>query len=76
MCIRHYQIQLVPETALLLEELNASISIPFGGWRIVPHYHYSKQHAMVLGHGLTAEAVAEEFRVTREMQDDLLTSHI
>lgn len=44
--------------------------IPFGGWRIVPNYEVAKTHPdWYWGMGLTAEAVAREFKVTREEQD-------
>ena len=45
--------------------------IPFGGWRIVPNYEVSKQNAdYYWGMGLTAEAVAKDFKVSREDQDE------
>lgn len=45
--------------------------IPFGGWRIVPNAKVSKTHPdWYWGMGLTAEAVAEEFNVSREEQDE------
>lgn len=44
--------------------------IPFGGWRIVPNYEVAKAHAdYYWGMGLTAEAVAKEYHVSREDQD-------
>jgi acetyl-CoA acyltransferase len=44
--------------------------IPFGGWRIVPNLDIAKSHAdYYWGMGLTAEAVAREFEVSREDQD-------
>ena len=44
--------------------------IPFGGWRIVPNYDVAKVHPdYYWGMGLTAEAVANEFKVSREDQD-------
>jgi acetyl-CoA acyltransferase len=44
--------------------------IPFGGWRIVPNYEVAKNHPdYYWGMGLTAEAVAREFKVGREEQD-------
>lgn len=51
--------------------------IPFGGWRIVPNYVVAKDHAdYYWGMGLTAEAVAKEYNVTREEQDAFsLNSH-
>lgn len=51
--------------------------IPFGGWRIVPNAQLAKTHAdYYWGMGLTAEAVAKEFNVSREDQDAFsLRSH-
>ncbi|MBL7913740.1 MAG: acetyl-CoA C-acyltransferase [Bacteroidia bacterium] len=44
--------------------------IPFGGWRIVPNYEVAKNHPdWYWGMGLTAEAVAREYKVSREDQD-------
>jgi len=44
--------------------------IPFGGWRIVPNAKVAKaHHDYYWGMGLTAEAVAREFNVSREEQD-------
>jgi acetyl-CoA acyltransferase len=44
--------------------------IPMGGWRIVPNPRIAKEHAdWYWGMGLTAEAVAKEFNVSREDQD-------
>jgi acetyl-CoA acyltransferase len=44
--------------------------IPFGGWRIVPNAKVAKQHPdWYWGMGLTAEAVATDYTVSREEQD-------
>ncbi len=44
--------------------------IPFGGWRVVPNFEVAKNHPdYYWGMGLTAEAVAKEYNVTREEQD-------
>lgn len=44
--------------------------IPFGGWRIIPNYEVAKNNPdYYWGMGLTAEAVAHEYKVTREDQD-------
>lgn len=44
--------------------------IPMGGWRVVPNPKVAKEHAdWYWGMGLTAEAVAKEFNVSREDQD-------
>lgn len=51
--------------------------IPFGGWKIVPNYDVAKANPdYYWGMGLTAEAVANEFKVSREDQDIFaLNSH-
>lgn len=51
--------------------------IPMGGWRIVPNYEVAKVHPdYYWGMGLTAEAVAKEYKVSREEQDKFaLASH-
>src|SRR6476620_11602464 len=44
--------------------------IPMGGWRIIPNPKVAKEHAdWYWNMGLTAEAVANEFKVSREDQD-------
>jgi len=49
-----------------------------GGWRIVPGATVAKEHPeWYWGMGLTAEAVAKQFGVSREQQDEFaLNSHI
>ncbi len=51
--------------------------MPFGGWKIVPNPIVAKEHPdWYWGMGLTAEAVAKEFNVSREDQDAFaLKSH-
>jgi acetyl-CoA acyltransferase len=51
--------------------------IPMGGWRVVPNPKVAKEHAdWYWNMGLTAEAVAKEFNVSREDQDAFsLSSH-
>lgn len=45
--------------------------IPFGGWRIVPNAKVAKEHpTWYWGMGLTAEAVAQDYKVTRQDQDE------
>jgi acetyl-CoA acyltransferase len=45
--------------------------IPMGGWRVVPNFDVAKNHAdYYWGMGLTAEAVAREYHVSREDQDE------
>src|SRR5690606_465138 len=44
--------------------------MPFGGWKLVPDANVAKKHPdWYWGMGLTAEAVAKEFEVSREDQD-------
>jgi len=44
--------------------------IPFGGWKIVPNYEVTKANPdYYWGMGLTAEAVANEYHISREDQD-------
>jgi acetyl-CoA acyltransferase len=52
--------------------------MPMGGWRIVPNAKVAKHNPnWYWGMGLTAEAVAQQFKVTREDQDAFaLQSHI
>lgn len=51
--------------------------IPFGGWRIVPNYEVAKANPdYYWGMGLTAEAVANDYKVSRQDQDAFaLRSH-
>lgn len=45
--------------------------IPFGGWRIVPNARVAKENPdWYWGMGLTAEAVASDYKVSREVQDE------
>ncbi len=45
--------------------------IPFGGWRIMPNPEVAKEHPdYYWGMGLTAEAVASDYKVSREAQDE------
>ena len=67
----HYQIQAGASNCIIAGGVECMSPIPFGGWRIVPHHHFSKENPdWYWGMGLTAEAVAEEFNVSREMQDE------
>ncbi len=46
-------------------------AIAMGGWRLVPNAKVSKEHAdWYWGMGNTAEAVAEQYKVSREDQDE------
>ncbi len=45
-------------------------SIPFGGWRIIPNYDIAKKNAdWYWNMGLTAEAVANKWNISRKEQD-------
>lgn len=45
--------------------------MPFGGWKLVPNPEVAKAHPdWYWGMGLTAEAVAKEYKVSREDQDE------
>ncbi len=45
--------------------------MPFGGWKLVPNADVAKNHPdWYWGMGLTAEAVAKEYEVSREDQDE------
>jgi len=52
--------------------------IPFGGWRIVPNADVAKNNPdWYWGMGLTAEAVAKQYGISREDQDQFaLQSHL
>lgn len=51
--------------------------MPFGGWKLVPNADVAKNNPeWYWGMGLTAEAVAKEYKVSREDQDEFsLKSH-
>jgi len=45
--------------------------MPFGGWKVVPNFEVAKKNPdWYWGMGLTAEAVASEYKVSREDQDE------
>lgn len=52
--------------------------VPTAGWRTMPNYEYVKDNGdYYLGMGLTAEQVANDYKVTREQQDEFAyNSHI
>ena len=52
--------------------------IPMGGWRYAPNYKIAKEYTdYYWGMGVTAEAVAEDFKISREDQDEFgYNSHI
>lgn len=45
--------------------------IPFGGWKVIPNYEVAKKNPdWYWGMGLTAEEVANVYKVSRESQDE------
>jgi acetyl-CoA acyltransferase len=69
--LAQYQIQSGAANCIIAGGVECMSPIPFGGWRIVPHHKVSKENPeWYWGMGLTAEAVAEEFNINREMQDE------
>lgn len=45
--------------------------IPFGGWKVIPNYEVAKENPdWYWGMGLTAEEVANVYKVSREEQDE------
>ncbi len=66
-----HQIQAGAADCIIAGGVETMSPIPFGGWRIVPNSKVGKEHPdWYWGMGLTAEAVAEEFKVSREEQDE------
>ena len=56
--------------AIIAGGVESMSPIPFGGWRIVPNAQVAKKNPdWYWGMGLTAEAVAREFEVSRQDQD-------
>ena len=72
-----YQIMAGAADCIIAGGVETMSPIPFGGWRIVPNAAVSQtQPDWYWGMGLTAEAVAKQFNVTREEQDKFaLASH-
>ena len=73
-----YQIESGAADCIIAGGVECMSPIPFGGWRIVPHHKVSKDNPeWYWGMGLTAEAVAEKFNVSRSVQDEFaLNSHL
>ena len=73
-----YQIESGAADCIIAGGIECMSPIPFGGWRIVPHHKVSKDNPeWYWGMGLTAEAVAEKFNVSRSAQDEFaLNSHL
>jgi len=73
-----YQIESGAANCIIAGGVECMSSIPFGGWRIVPHHKVSKENPeWYWGMGLTAEEVAKRFKISRESQDQFaLQSHL
>jgi len=68
--LAHYQIESGAADCIIAGGVETMSPIPFGGWRIVPNSKVAKKNPdWYWGMGLTAEAVAEEFKISREQQD-------
>lgn len=66
-----HQIQAGAADCIIAGGVETMSPIPFGGWRIVPNSNVSKKHPdWYWGMGLTAEAVAKQYNVSREAQDE------
>ena len=64
----HYQIQSGAADCIIAGGVETMSPIPFGGWRIVPNSKVAKKNPdWYWGMGLTAEAVAEEFKISRDL---------
>ncbi|MGV3764424.1 acetyl-CoA C-acyltransferase [Parapedobacter sp.] len=63
--------------AIIAGGVEVMSGMPFGGWKLVPNPEVAKNHPdWYWGMGLTAEAVAKEYQVSREDQDAFsLKSH-
>lgn len=72
-----YQIQSGAADCIIAGGVETMTPIPFGGWRLVPNAKVGKENPdWYWGMGLTAEAVAKDFNVSREAQDAFaLKSH-
>jgi acetyl-CoA acyltransferase len=65
------QIQAGAADCIIAGGVETMSPIPFGGWRIVPNAKVSQEHPdWYWGMGLTAEAVADEFNISRKEQDE------
>ena len=72
-----WQIQSGAADCIIAGGVDTMTPIPFGGWRLVPNAQVGKENPdWYWGMGLTAEAVAKEYKVSREDQDAFaLKSH-
>lgn len=68
--IAHAKIQAGMADCIIAGGVECMSPIPFGGWRITPNYSVAKTHAdWYWNMGLTAEAVANKWNISREDQD-------
>lgn len=72
-----YQIMAGAADCIIAGGVETMSPIPFGGWRVVPNARVGmKQPDWYWGMGLTAEAVAKQYNVSREDQDKFaMASH-
>lgn len=73
-----YQINAGAADCIIAGGVETMSPIPFGGWRIVPNAEVGKHNPdWYWGMGLTAEAVANDFKISREEQDEFsFKSHL
>lgn len=68
--IAHAKIQAGMADCIIAGGVECMSPIPFGGWKITPNYTVAKEHAdWYWNMGLTAEAVANKWNISREDQD-------
>lgn len=68
--IAHAKIKAGMGECIIAGGVESMSNIPFGGWKVVPNYDLAKVNPdYYWGMGLTAEAVAEQFKISREDQD-------
>ena len=69
--IAHAKIKAGMANCLIAGGVESMSPIPFGGWKVVPNYDVVTANAdYYWGMGLTAEAVATQYNVSREDQDE------
>lgn len=68
--IAHAKIKAGMANCLIAGGVESMSPIPFGGWKVVPNYDVVTANAdYYWGMGLTAEAVATQYHISREDQD-------
>ena len=68
--IAHAKIKAGMSDCIIAGGVETMSNIPFGGWKVVPNYELVTANAdYYWGMGLTAEAVADQFKISREDQD-------